>query len=56
MLELLQAEWFAIATAVIAFASALAKITPNETDNKIVGYALKFIDVFALTTGKTEIK
>jgi len=54
MVELLMENWFAIVTAIVAFASVIAKITPNETDNMWIEKALKFVDFFALTTGKTK--
>jgi len=54
MVELLMANWFELVTATIAFASVVAKITPNETDNIWLEKILKFVDFFALTTGKTK--
>ena len=48
--------WWAVIPSIIAAASVIAKITKNETDDKIVAGILKFIDVFALTTGKTKLK
>jgi len=55
MYELICLYW-PVLPSVIAVASLIAKITPNETDDKIVGSVLKFIDAFALTTGKTVLK
>ncbi len=49
-------EIFQILTAVITVASVIAKITPNETDNEWIAHIQKVIDVFAMTTGKTELK
>lgn len=48
--------WWPVIPSIIAAASVIAKITPNQTDDKIVGFILKLIDGFALTTGKTEVK
>ncbi len=54
MLEILSI-WWPVLPSIIAVASIIAKITPNQTDDKIVGFVLKFIDAFALTTGKTKL-
>ncbi len=43
-------------TAIMAAASIVAKITPNKTDNRVVGHALQVVDLIALTTGKTKIR
>ena len=54
--------WYIISTywpvvpSVIAVASIIAKITPNQTDDKVVAWILKFVDAMALTTGKTRLK
>ena len=42
--------WWPVVPSVIAVASAVAKITPNEIDDKIVHWLLKAVDFFALTT------
>lgn len=47
--------WWPIVPSIIAVASVIAKITPNETDNKIIAELQKVVDFFALTTGKTKI-
>lgn len=52
MLEILS-MWWPVLPSIIAVASVIAKITPNQTDDKIVAFVLKFIDALALTTGKT---
>ena len=44
-----------VALGVVAVASAIAKATPNTTDNKWVGYFHKGVDFFAMSTGKTEL-
>lgn len=49
-------EIISIVTGTVAVASVVAKITPNETDDKLVGFFLKLIDLFALSTKPTEIK
>jgi len=49
-------EWMGAIAAIVAAASAVAKITPNKTDDKCVYWALRIIDVIALTTGKTKLK
>jgi len=55
MYELISSYWPVIPS-VIAVASIIAKITPNKTDDKILGFILKAVDKLALTTGKTELK
>lgn len=45
-----------IITGIISVASLIAKITPNETDNKFIAIVQKIIDALALTTGKTKFK
>lgn len=55
MWELICLYW-PVVPSVIAVASVIAKITPNETDNKIVAEIQKIIDFLALTTGKTTFK
>lgn len=47
---------FLIITGIISVASLIAKITPNETDNKFIAIVQKIIDALALTTGKTKFK
>ena len=46
----------AIVTGIVTVASIIAKLTPTETDDKLVGYILKIIDVLALNNKPTEIK
>jgi len=55
MYELISIYWPVVPT-VIAVASAIAKATPNKTDDEVVGWVLKFVDFFALTTGKTIVE
>lgn len=45
-----------IVTGIISVASLIAKITPNDTDNKYVAIAQRGIDLLAMTTGKTKLK
>lgn len=45
-----------IVTGIVSVASLIAKITPNETDNKYVAMAQKGIDMLAMSTGKTKLK
>jgi hypothetical protein len=45
----------AIFTAVVTLASIIAKLTPTEVDNRIVGYALRLIDFLAINNKPTEI-
>jgi len=46
----------AIVTGIVTVASIIAKLTPTETDDKIVGYILKIVDFLALNNKPTEIK
>ena len=46
--------YLAYAAAVVAGASAVAKLTPNKTDDKAVAFVLKFIDFLALNTKPSE--
>jgi len=52
MWEIICLYW-PVLPSVIALASVIAKITPNETDNKVIANIQKVVDALALTTGKT---
>lgn len=45
-----------IVTGLVTVASIIAKMTPTETDNKVVGYVLKFVDMLAMNNKPTEIR
>lgn len=45
-----------VAGGIIFIANAIAKATPNETDNKYVAVAQKVVDFVAMSTGKTKLK
>jgi len=50
MIEYVQSNWEQILTivaSVVASASAVAALTPNKTDNKIIGTIRKLIDLLA---------
>lgn len=51
-----KAELISIATAVVTAASLISALTPNKTDNKITGIALKLINWLALNVGKAKPK
>ena len=51
-----KAELISIATAVVTAASLISAMTPNKTDNKITGIALKLINWLALNVGKAKPK
>ena len=62
-MDLLTQDWKVIVLAGVAaysglvtLASAIAKMTPNETDNKWVAKAQRLNDFLAMTTGKTKLK
>ena len=44
-----------IVSGVISVASVIAKLTPSEVDNNVIGYILKFIDMIALNKPPTKI-
>ena len=46
----------AIITGIITVASIIAKLTPTEIDNKVVGKILQVIDFLAINNKPTEIK
>lgn len=45
-----------IITSIITIASIIAKVTPTETDNRVLGVILTVIDKLALNNKPTEIK
>ena len=45
-----------ILTSIITVASVVAKLTPTETDNRILGKILKIVDMLAVNNKPTEIK
>ena len=57
-------EWFmshlpeiiSIVTGVVTVASVAAKLTPGETDDKVVGFFLKLIDLLAINTEPVKTK
>lgn len=58
-MQYLQENWeaiLAIVTGVIATASAVAVLTPNATDNKVVALFSKLINLLALNVGKAKNK
>ena len=46
----------AATTASVTAASIIAKLTPTEVDNKVIGYLLKIVDILAINNKPTEIK
>ena len=56
-MEYLQANWqeiLTIVTGVIAAASGVAMLTPNNSDNKIIGAIRKLVDLLALNLGNAK--
>ena len=51
-----KAALISIATAVVTAASLISAMTPNKTDNKITGIAIKLINWLALNVGKAKPK
>ena len=50
------AEIISIVTGIVAVASVIAKLTPTEIDNKVVGFLLKLIDILAINTEPVKTK
>ena len=55
MIEIILA-WWPIVPSVIAAATIIARITVNETDDKIVFWFAKAVGLFAVHANKTELK
>lgn len=55
MIELIQA-WWPVVPSIIAAATVIAKITPNETDNKIVFWITEIVGIFGVHAEKTQLK
>jgi hypothetical protein len=55
MLEFIIAYWV-YAPTVVTIASIIAKVTPNEVDNKFALILSKIVDVFAFSSKPTELK
>lgn len=56
-MQYFQENWeaiLAIVTGIIATASAVAVLTPNKTDNKVVGAIRKLVDLLALNVGNAK--
>lgn len=50
-------NWLLISTVaahVVAIAAAIAAVTKTETDNKVVAFLRKVLDVLALNVGKAK--
>lgn len=55
LVEFVTANWGQILVALLAVvgaASAIAKLTPNKTDDKIVGFIQKWLDKVALNPAR----
>ena len=58
-MDYVQENWeqiLAIVTGVVAASSAVAMLTPNATDNKIMGAIRKLVDLLALNVGNAKNK
>lgn len=49
-------EYIEIAGMVIAVASAIAAVTPTNTDNEIINKVMKVVNVLGLNIGKAKNK
>ncbi|NDV20838.1 hypothetical protein GO013_15615 [Pseudodesulfovibrio sp. JC047] len=47
-------NWFVVLTTAVTVCSVIAKVTPNETDNRFVAVLQRVVDVLAMSTGKTS--
>ncbi len=59
MIDWITANWIQIATIatyVIATFSIVAKLTPTETDNKILAKVMQLADILGLNTEPTKLK
>jgi len=55
ILQLVQGQsWFAVVTAVIALASAIAAATPTPKEGSFLAKVYKVIDFLALNVGKAK--
>ena len=45
------ATWWPVVPSVIALAAAIAAVTKNEWDNKVVAVLRQIVDIFALNFG-----
>jgi len=52
----LMENYWVLLTTIIAIANVIAKVTPNEVDDKWVHNIHKVVDLFAMSTGKTRLK
>lgn len=55
-MEWLAANWLILIPIIIAGASVIVKITPNETDNKILAGFIKFFQLIGLNTEPVKPK
>lgn len=49
-------NWVEISTGVIAVASVIAKVTPNQTDNIVIAKIQNVVDALALSSSPTKLK
>ena len=59
MIEYVQTNWEQILTivaSVVASASAIAALTPNKTDNRVLGSIRKLIDLLAFNVKNAKSK
>ena len=47
-------DWLLVLTGAVTVASAIATVTPNKTDDKIVKGINTIIDIFALNVGRAK--
>jgi len=47
-------NWLVALTTLVTVCSVIAKVTPNETDNRYVAIMQRIVDTLAMSTGKTE--
>jgi len=46
--------WWVIVPAALGLFSAIATVTPNKVDNKIVDFILKVVNLLGLNVGKAK--
>tara|TARA_R100001244_G_scaffold121224_2_gene90849 strand:- start:1188 stop:1361 length:174 start_codon:yes stop_codon:yes gene_type:complete len=55
-MEWLAENWLVVVTSVVTIASVIVKITPNETDNKILEIIIKIFEKLGLNTPPVKPK
>jgi len=49
-------DYLVYITSLVTLASFIAKVTPNETDNKVIAFIQRIVDAIAMSTPPTKRK